>query len=218
VYQGESYTSCTTAGGESKPWCEVLDVAGEKSWDYCDSNCLNTIDSGADKSTADVVSAKDLPAECLSSSSHPFQVSLQSEDGHFCGGALIHSKWVVSAAHCANPVSVKIGLTGLDDQNECVETIKVKRAVVNPAYGRTVFSGNDIQLLELETASAYPPIALFDTQGDLEAIKKNFTFTGWGASQQGIILLEQLAELNLAAGECGDYDVDPKKNTTVCGR
>lgn len=85
----------------------------------------------------------------------PWQVSLQSTNRrHLCGGSIISSKWILTAAHCTtselvesdpNRATIK---SGANIHREGAETI-VKRIVDHPQYNKKTID-YDFALLELE--------------------------------------------------------------------
>ncbi|WP_413586357.1 serine protease [Bdellovibrio sp. HCB274] len=117
----------------------------------------------------------------------PWIVSLIDKDGQaYCGGSLIHKKWVLTAAHCmkaAAPVKILVGLFQMSNPDGA-EVHTAVRFVNHPKKG--YFSNDyDYSLIELSTESAITPVELnkeeiqIPTEPDAPAVMT--TVAGWGS-------------------------------------
>ncbi|XP_060686025.1 granzyme K-like [Hemiscyllium ocellatum] len=88
--------------------------------------------------------------------SKPYMVSIQVNNQHVCGGTLIQTKWVLTAANCGllikkKKATVVLGARSLQKKDNIEQIISVKRLSPYPEFKNKI--ENDIMLLELAQAA-----------------------------------------------------------------
>ena len=125
---------------------------------------------------------------------YPWQVSIGLADrpaslGHFCGGTILNSKWVLTAAHCvdrvptADRIQIKYGMNFLSRDGGIS---KVAEIVINRSWNRPTFT-NDLALLRLsDSLSNVVPLRPLQPQeaDPLASEGVLAVVSGWGLTQE----------------------------------
>jgi trypsin len=159
----------------------------------------------------------------------PFQASLQYENqGHGCGGSLVASNWVLTAAHCVRGyVKEKmLVVMGLHDRSktEVAVGFQIEEIIIHPQYGLHGLE-NDLALIKLQGHSVIRPIALNEDDFAVSPVSPPKAWvSGWGMTKQGNAKLPyilQKLELPLVTKEeCNkpaSYDGQIKESQLCAG-
>ncbi len=184
-------------------------------------------------------SPKIINGDSVNSANYPWMAELVDLNAgiheFFCGGVLISSGWIVTAAHCMNryrcsiPFStdeIEIILNTYDLENQ-QERVGITKIIIHPDYDCNT-KNSDIALLKLDdTSTELPALKISDSYiiAGTEAL-----ITGWGATDFEHIIIDgieidkpiypnilQQLEINITAdSECTDVYPDYTSDNMIC--
>jgi len=127
---------------------------------------------------------------------YPYQVALFTDETQFCGGSLIASEWVLTAAHCAGYVTnIHIGRYDLGDDSEVYENIETEFEIPHPKFDLQTLD-YDFMLVKLKTPSSYQPVLLYNGNEDFPD-GLDFTVMGWGRTGSNRLPSDILLEVEV---------------------
>lgn len=132
----------------------------------------------------------------------PYQVSLQRSGYHFCGGSIIGTQWVLTAAHCVdgnqNPSAYSVRI-GSSSHSGGGISIKVRSVISHPDYDGDSYN-YDFALLELAESIKYSRLI---QQVDLPEAGAEVpdgsmcTVSGWGDTKEWLESSDLLRAVNV---------------------
>ncbi|MEW1547848.1 serine protease [Streptomyces tsukubensis] len=126
---------------------------------------------------------------------HPYQVSLQYNGKHICGGTLVKPNRVVTAAHCTDGISARdLGIrAGSTYHSSGGPLCLVGEVVPHPRYDRWT-TDFDVSIVKINSRCTGRPAPLAERE---PAAGSQVTVTGWGALSEGGSSPDQLQEVTV---------------------
>ncbi|XP_061884654.1 transmembrane protease serine 9 [Entelurus aequoreus] len=121
----------------------------------------------------------------------PWIGSLQYQGQHICGATLIHSKWLLTAAHCfksdTSPAHWAVSLGSVLRSGVGASVVRIQRVIIHPAFHNTSLE-RDVALLELLVPATLSPAvqpACVPSPAHRFLQDAECYISGWGSTREG---------------------------------
>jgi len=161
-----AFVACEECINKSS-FCFIYKLLCSYSWnrewlqENCKGTCRNLCSSEPSCGVSQVNFNTD--SNIAKKGSSPWQAVIKLNGRHLCSGALISSKWVLSAAHCIDglqgftyAVTVSFGEYELGVQDSNHIDVEVEQIITHPLYNAKT-KDNDISLIQLKQAIKLGP-------------------------------------------------------------
>lgn len=179
-----SASSQTNSPTQSNWMREYVQLRVKAQFEHVTGTSLSSISKAAP------IGTKIVGGATASKSLHKFQVGLLNKsisndyDAQFCGGTLVSSQYIVTAAHCsdftsAGDVAVLVGTQVLSTQSTG-RRINVSRISIHSLWDSNTFD-NDVAVWKLSEPVLNVPTAYLASEGNDPT--GSATVTGWGTTK-----------------------------------
>ncbi|CAF4002344.1 unnamed protein product [Rotaria sp. Silwood2] len=169
--------------------------------------CSASVPCGCSTNSATV--SRIVGGETASSGTWGWAVSISISNTYLCGGSIISSSWVITAAHCVhNRVASQVTIyAGSNTRWSGTQTRTVSKILIHPRYNSSVYV-NDIALLKfaspLDMSDPYvssiclPSVSQTTlSAGEWPSVGTNVVAVGWGTLNEGGSLPSTLQQVTV---------------------
>ncbi|XP_017583191.1 hepatocyte growth factor activator isoform X2 [Corvus cornix cornix] len=206
---------CRNPDDDDKPWCYIM-KDNSLSWAYCDiPTCASRerrppipdkVDSSAGTKRPcgrrhkkrSFVRPRIVGGSSSLPGSHPWTAAIYIGES-FCGGSLVQTCWVVSAAHCfansplKSTIRVVLGQQIFNKTTDVTQTFEIEKYILHPQYSVFNPTEHDIALIKLKKngqrcavkSQFVQPICLPESDTIFPDLLK-CQISGWGHKHENI--------------------------------